>query len=207
MSAAMASEATGDPGWGGALRRAWPALLLPFPHGALLLARNADGLTRLRTFFLSFAFTPITIGIILWLIMRDAEPDPGESALPYVALCLGLGFSELAMITFFTRRRPLVAHDAPSNEKSDPVAVARAYRASAALGASLAQSAFLIGFVATFIADRVEMILLGIPFMAVGLFLSAPTASDLARRQEELRLQGSSVDLVEAVKTSPWGRT
>lgn len=202
----MANEVTGDPGWGGALRRVWPALIVPFPHIAVLLARKADGLTRLRTVFLSFAFMPVAITIVVWIISTDMEPDPGESALPWALFVVGWALVELALIVFWIRRRPLVSPDRPLPDKSDPGSIGAAYRGLTMLGASLSLSAFLMGFVATFIADRFEMVLVGVPFMVVGLLLTAPTAADLARRQKELRLQGSSVDLVEAVKTASWGR-
>jgi hypothetical protein len=64
--------------------------------------------------------------------------------------------------------------------------------------------AFLMASVATFTTGRFEMIYIGIPFLVVGFVLSAPTARTLQRRQEELRRDGSTVDLVEAVKTTPW---
>jgi hypothetical protein len=119
---------------------------------------------------------------------------------------LALGLSELALIGFWIRRRSLVPPNKPDADKNDPEVIGGSYRSLVILGAALSLSVFLWGFVMMFTTGRFEMILVGVPFMVAGLLLIAPTAADLARRQDELRLLGSSVELVEAVKTAPWGR-
>ena len=184
------------------MRRVWPALIVPLPFLSLILARNMDGLSRLRAFLLEIASMPVPIISVTLFLSQTSDAEQRDGVLLWIAICLAFGISGLAMI-LWTRRRPLLPTDELRQQKNDPVVVAGAYRALTMLGISFSMSPFMMGFVSTFTTGRFEMVLVGLPFMAIGLPLSAPTARSLTRRQAELRLLGSTVDLVEAVKTMP----
>jgi hypothetical protein len=166
---------------------------------AHFFVRDADGLTKLRAHFLGFAFAPLPIVSVVYFIAADFEP---RGVAVWTAATIAVGFLEVGLVVWSQRRfTPLLRE---REATADPGKVADTYRRITMLGIALASASFLIGFVAAMSSESAGLIWLGLPFMATGLALCAPTAGNLARRQEELRVLGSPVDLVEAVKTTPW---
>lgn len=180
----MVSSDTGtrrDPGWRAALT--WQTLLLPFPR----IITKADGLTAARGMFVSWTLAEVWIVVVVRLVLGDTSGD--GSVDPQVAaagVCL-FGVLSLVLVRW-AATKPL---DAGSEES-----LATSFHAAFLLQLALSQAAFLMGFVAAFVAQRWWLILVGIPFMAVGFAAAAPTSGKLRRLQERLRRDGSTLDLV-----------
>ena len=189
-----------DPGWSQPLRLAGLGFILPFPHFAMwrMRKKGADSLTALRTIFLSWVQSGVLIVLVLWLVLRDASGEGSLDPPLAVALVCLSGVGGLLM-TRLAAQRPL--------DTSDTEKLAADYRTRFFLRTALAQASLLTGFVCAFVTDRWWMVLVGVPFAAVGFLIAAPTRGNLARTQAKVHRQGSTLDLIEALRESPFNAT
>jgi hypothetical protein len=175
-------------------------LLVPFPQFAVWRSEREgrDSLTALRLVFLSSIVTLLLVAVITWAIQIDGTGDGSISPPVFAGLTVLQGVLGLAMIGVALRRDP----DVTSREGA-----AGWFNTVALLGMSLAQASFLLGFVGTFVTNERTMIFAGVPFALAGLWMSAPTARRLAAAQQQLARSGASVDLVDALRTTPFKRS
>jgi hypothetical protein len=192
-----------DPGWAKAARRGWFYFFIPFP--LFEMSRNnagVDGLTRLRTLLLAFAWVPMLIILVSTSVADGWDPGVRTSVAVWTAVAVaGIGLLEVGLV-LWQRRRLLLGPRATADELNDPSQLAIGYRATVLLGLAFSESAFLWGFVAACLTRRAEIIFVGVPFMLVGLMLCAPTRREIERRQRELVSRGSTVSFVEALRGS-----
>ncbi len=172
-----------DPGWRPKLR-AVLAFLIPVPF----LTRT--GRTPLLVWLRSLTvFTPVIwaffLSVLVTLKLQSPEPTTWLwFVIPASALADGL-------IIRWIYRKPSKAENPPQ--------LASEYRARFFLGWALTQSVVLYGFVGVFISGAIWPYLLSLPFGLISLSRIAPTASRIARLQDDLRARGSPIDVLEAL--------
>jgi predicted permease len=88
-------------------------------------------------------------------------------------------------------------------DTSNPAALAGTYPATLFVGIAMAQSAGLIGFALSLVAETIVPYLVGLGFAIIGLALTGPTRANLSRRQQQIRNEGSSLSLVDALMAAP----
>ena len=102
----------------------------------------------------------------------------------------------LARLPRRIRRRPLPT--------TSPEALARHYRALFFIGLSAGADAALLGFIGVFLGGSLWIYLVGLAFGLVGLWMIAPTRSDIERRQREITAAGPPLSLLDALISVPW---
>jgi hypothetical protein len=179
-----------DPGWVPAVRLSLPFLLLPGLGLRWMLRRSKiDGLTSLRAIFVRI----VSALFILLVPLVFLHPGPsGSSWLVYALSALGL--ADFLLVRWIVSRPP----KATSMET-----LAGAFRGSFFIGVGLAESAALFGFVCFFIEGKLWLYLLGMAFTLLGLAWIAPTRAAIARGQEKIDAQGSSLSLGKALMQVP----
>jgi hypothetical protein len=177
-----------DPGWHQALRGLW-WYLIPLV-GPIVRGRGAqqqeNGLVVMRSVYVGL-IVPLFLFIV---VLTFIEPFDGgdEGWVPWIVVIIGLlSVAGIARI----RRRPL----AMTSSK----ALAGTYRALFFIEIGIAEAAALWGFVGVFLTPGYWVYLLGLPFALAGLWLAAPTRSDIERRQREISAAGSSLSLLDVL--------
>lgn len=182
-----------DPGWREAAKHTLPALIFPF---LVLRSRrepaDMNALTALRGVFLSLLGAQLVIVFLVWLIMKD---EPAESSSAGGLFAVGVAVAGLVALgaTRYFGARPL--------ETGDASQLAGSYRTAFFLKISFAQFPLLLGFAGSFVTGAWWVILVGLAFSLAGFAMAAPTSGNLAREQNRLRSEGSSLDLVAALVT------
>lgn len=167
-----------DPGWGKAIRRFLPFVLMP----VLIAKKPPEGEPRIvmvRTAFLAFfaaLFALLAVLPALFPLVAAAPADPVVYAL------IAIGPFTLAAVPWARNR--LLSSCAPSSE------LARAYTTSIFLSIAFVESAAMYGFVASFIAEAVWPYLVGMLVSAVGLAAIAPTSGRIRHLDESLSRRG-----------------
>lgn len=186
-----------DPGWRSVWRHIWPDILLPVPHFALwrMSRKGVDALTGMRALFITWLETPLLIIFVVWVIFRDEAKSGSIEPRWFVAGLAVFSLVTLALIRYFGAKRL----DAGDRDK-----LVGSFTSVFFVRMALAQAVFLIGFVGAFVTGQWWMVLVGLPFTLVGFFIAAPTRSNLARAQEELNRQGTTLDLVQALLAKPF---
>jgi hypothetical protein len=191
-------DPTSDPGWRAALRIAAWALIPGF--GITLQQRRAasgrvDGLTMLRSLFLSFSGALVMIGGVVAVLTnfsnlnRDRTGSPAAVAAGVLAV-IGVG----TLVASAKLGRPL-----PATSLSE---LGGAYRTRFFLRLAFSEAAALCGFVAYIITGRWWMYPLGAAFAAAGFSRLAPTAANLAGDQDQITASGSGLSVIAAVRTA-----
>lgn len=177
-----------DPGWGKAIRRAAPVILIPFLWPLALRPRpDVEGLTGIRILYLHFAWALVMFLVVLLFIHPWAADAPPVSLVAFL-----LGTCGFAFIGFsWSWRKPI--------EGTTQDAVAGSYRTIFFLQMAFAQAAALFGFVSTFLIGAVWPYLVGLGVSAIAFWMMAPARRELDRRQQQLTLQGSGVSLIDAL--------
>ena len=181
-----------DPGWWptvGGLWRHWIALV-----GSVMRLRarpvETNGLIHLRSVFLLLVAALLLFVVPLSFI---GPLDGGDKR--WVPWAVGaIGIISLAWVASI-RRRPLLT--------TSPEALARHYRALFFIGVGAAADAALLGFVGVFLGEGLWIYLVGLAFGLVGLWMIAPTRSDIERRQREIAAAGSPLSLLDALISVP----
>jgi O-antigen/teichoic acid export membrane protein len=181
-----------DPGWWPSLRGLW-WYALPIVGSVMRVRarrRETNGLIVLRSVFLG-----LIVPLLLFVVMLSfIEPWDGgdEGWVPWVVVVIGIAsLAGLAGI----RRRPLPT--------TSPEALARLYRAWFFIGVGVASAAALWGFVGVFLGGSLWIYLVGLAFGLIGLWMIAPTRSDIERRQREITAAGSPLSLLDAIISVP----
>jgi len=148
--------------------------------------RETNGLLRLRMVFLSLLPSLLFFFIAFTFIQPFDGGDEGW--FPAIVALGGLGSLAGAV---WIRGRGL---DTSSSE-----ALAGSYRALSFLGIGIAEMAALWATAATFLSGSSWLYLIGAAFTLVGLWLVAPTAADIKRRQRDIIAKGSTLSLLDAL--------
>lgn len=177
-----------DPGWWPAVRlvafRTPPLLLIP----AFRRRRATDGLIGFRT-----AFIGLVLALPLYLILLAFDRTWNDGSVPIrvvVALAV-LGIASLVLVER-SRSTPL--------DIENPERLAESFRSRTFAGIGFAEAPALLAFVAVLASGSVWPYLVGLGFSLLGLWLIAPGARELARRQEEITSRGSPLSLVGALR-------
>jgi len=181
-----------DPGW-------WPSLRglrwysIPI-IGSLIRFRawrkETNGLIVLRSVFLGLL---VTLFLFLVPLSFIGPWDGGDERwVPWAVVVIGI--ASLAWVARI-RRRPLPT--------TSPEALARHYRALFFIGVCAAADAALLGFAGVFLGGSSWIYLVGLAFGLVGLWIIAPTRSDIERRQREITAAGSPLSLLDALISVP----
>lgn len=181
-----------DPGWWPSLRGLWWHWIPIVGTVTMFKARRKEtnGLVVLRRVFLGLIAALLSFVLALSFI---APWDGGDERwVPWAIAALGV-YALAAMV--WIRRRPLAT--------GSPEALASSYRASFFIGVGLAESAALFGFAGVFIGGSLWIYLVGLAFGLVGMWMIAPTRSDIERRQREITAAGSPLSLLEALISVP----
>jgi O-antigen/teichoic acid export membrane protein len=154
---------------------------------------ETNGLIDLRSIFLA-----LVVALLLFLVPLSfvAPWDGGDERwVPWLVI-LG-GILSLAWVSSI-RRRPLQATSLEG--------LANWYRALFFVGVGMAVSAVMWGFVGVFLGGSLWIYLLGLAFGLVGLWMIAPTRTDIERKQREITAAGSSLSLLDALISVPLAR-
>jgi O-antigen/teichoic acid export membrane protein len=181
-----------DPGW-------WPSLRglrwysIPIIGSVINIRawrRERNGLIVLRSVLLGLL---VTLFLFLVPLSFVAPWDGGDEGwVPWVLILIGI--VSLAQVASIRRR---------SLPTTSPEALARLYRAWFFIGVSVASAAALWGFVGVFLGGSLWIYLVGLAFGLVGLWMIAPTRSDIERRQREITTAGSPLSLLDALISVP----
>jgi O-antigen/teichoic acid export membrane protein len=182
-----------DPGWWPSLRGLWWYAIPVVSYVMRVRARRREtnGLIVLRSVFLGLIAALLLFAVPLSFI---APRDVGDEGwVPWAVVAIGI--ASLAGIARI-RRRPIPT--------TSPEALARVYRALFFIGVGVASAAALWGFVGVFLGGSLWIYLVGLAFGLVGLWMIAPTRSDIERRQQEIIAAGSPLSLLDALISVPW---
>jgi hypothetical protein len=182
-----------DPGWRSSLRGLWRHWIALVGSVMRLRARPVEmnGLIVLRSVFLAL----VAALLLLVVPLRFIAPWDGgdEGWVPWAVVVIGI--ASLAYVARI-RQRPLLT--------TSPEALARYYGALFFIGVGVASAAALWGFVGVFQGGSAWIYLVGLAFGLVGLWMIAPTRSDIERRQREITAAGSPLSLLDALISVPW---
>jgi hypothetical protein len=182
--------AVNDPGWSGVWRDAIWGLI---PGFAARRARRVPGIRGMGSVFVSFVVAGVLYGVILAFIDLG-RPNGGPSSELCIAIVCGIGVASIGAVSVL-RKRPL---DASSAEM-----VASAYRKNLFLKVAFAQVPSLSAFVLTFLSVRHAVYWVGLAWSFLAFAVGAPTRADVERRQNEIRLSRSPLDLLDALQSVP----
>ncbi|HYU93960.1 MAG TPA: hypothetical protein VEN95_10855 [Actinomycetota bacterium] len=183
-----------DPGWRPSLRglRWYPIPIVGEVINIRAWRKERNGLIVLRSVFLGLL---VTLFLFLVPLSFVAPWDGGDEGwVPWVVVLIGI--ASLAQVARI-RRRPL--------STTSPEALAHWYRALFFIGVGAAVGAALWGFAGVFLGGSLWIYLLGLPFGLLGLWMIAPTRSDIERRQREITAAGSALSLTDALISVPLG--
>lgn len=180
-----------DPGWLPSLRGLW-WFLIPIVNMMKIGGWRTEEsvLVVLRTVFLGVV---VSLFLFLWA-MSFITPWDGEDERWAPWAVAAIGIISLAWVASI-RRRPLPT--------TSPEALARHYRALSFIGVGAAADAALSGLAGVFLGGSLWIYLVGLAFGLVGLWMIAPTRSDIERRQREITAAGSPLSLLDALISVP----
>jgi hypothetical protein len=181
-----------DPGWWPSLRglRWYPIPIVGEVINIRAWRKERNGLIVLRSVFLGLL---VTLFLFLVPLSFMGPWDGGDEGwVPWAVVVIGI--ASLAWVARI-RRRPLAT--------TSPEALARHYRALFFIGVGAAADASLLGFVGVFLGGSLWIYLVGLAFGLVGLWMIAPTRSDIERREREITAAGSPLSLRDALISVP----
>lgn len=166
-----------DPGWGTAVRKFLPFILMP----VLITKLRSDEppVVLLRAAFLAFVAALFGFLAVLLMLFPLTTASPTD---PVVYALVAVGPLTLAAIPWARGRA--TAECAPPSE------LAQAYTTSVFLSIAFTESAALFGFVATFLAEALWPYLIGMLVSLVGFAAIAPTTARLGKLDAELSRRG-----------------
>src|ERR1700730_12768968 len=181
-----------DPGWSGV----WPSALWGFiPMIGLHRVRRGRGIEPLRSVFVSYMTGVVLFGVPLAFVALHH----GSSATTTVCIgaVLAAGVMSIAAINMFQRR---------PRDVSSPATLADTYRSNFFLKVAFAEFIALVGFTLTFVSGSYVLYPIAVALSLLAFAVAAPTRADVTGRQDEIRLVGSSLDLLQVLQTEPWRR-
>jgi hypothetical protein len=152
---------------------------------------QTNGLILLRSVFLVLVAALLLFVVALSFIGPWDGGDQGW--VPWAVVVIGI--ASLAYVARI-RRRPLPT--------TSPETLARYYRALFFIGVGVAAAAASWGFVGVFQGGSAWIYLVGLAFGLVGLWMIAPTQSDIERRQREITAAWSPLSLLDVLISVPW---
>ena len=181
-----------DPGWRPVIRAFLPTFLATFFLGGLGAFNQGgrDGLTVLRSLFLSLLSSGVLIAVVLFFIADRVSPDETWVIPAGVALSL----LSIVVPNVVMRRTP---------EATDEGKFAGWYRTSFFLAFALCEVWYLIAFVLCFMVDAMLPILIALPGFVVGMLSIGPTRRNLENLQRRVAATGSAIGVVAALKNAP----
>jgi hypothetical protein len=181
-----------DPDWQPSLRGLW-WYAIPLAGSVMRVRakrRETNGLIALRSVFLSL------VAALLFFVVPYSFIAPWDGGderwVPWTVVVIGIG--SLAGVGWI-RRRPL-----PTTSLE---ALARSYQALFFIGVGVASAAALWGLAGVFLGGSLWIYLVGLAFGLIGLWMIAPTRSDIERRQREITAAGSPLSLLDALISVP----
>jgi hypothetical protein len=178
----MASKPYEDPGWRPAFKRLGLGGLRRSPQAGM------DGVMITRLIFLALLLSALLIlYVLVFIIDRVGTPDV---TLGSMVLVLGIGG---VAASAWTANRQLDINSAS--------ALAESYRTNFFLGFALNQAPLLMSFVFCFTEEELWPYLVDLPLYLIGMALIAPSRRNLARRQEQVQHQGSTLSLGRSLST------
>jgi F0F1-type ATP synthase membrane subunit c/vacuolar-type H+-ATPase subunit K len=182
-----ADDPSRDPGWPSV--GVFFALLIP---GMLQreARRSHDGLYGARMVFISFFNAIILIGVVVLVMGLDGR----GTAWPWL---VALGVAAVASIVVtHVADRPL--------DCTSPATLASSYRTRFFLRLAFAEPVALLGFVFSFTSQTAWVYFPAAAFTLYRFWtVAAPTRSALVADQRQLKVQGCSLSLVAALRTTP----
>jgi hypothetical protein len=181
-----------DPGWWPSLRGLrWYAIpVLGSVMRVRARQRETNGLIALRSVFLGLIAPLLLFVVVLSFIGPWDGGDEGW--VPWAVVAIGI--ASLAYVARI-RRRPL-----PTNSRE---ALAGSYRALFFIGVGVAEASALCGFAGVLLGGSRWIYLVGLAFGLVGLWMIAPTRSNIERRQREITAAGAPLSLLDALISVP----
>ena len=187
------AEAAEDPGW----RRALAAAVIP----SFVLRRrrdSADGLTLVRTMFVTFCNAIILISVVVVILDGTGDELGRMAALPVLIGVALVGL--LGQLAFSLVRRPL--------DCTDSASLARSYLSRRVFaGLALSEPAAIVGFLGFMLTTEAWIYPVGAALTAVGFARTAPTRAQLRAEQAQLAAAGCSQSLVAALMQNKPGRS
>jgi hypothetical protein len=148
----------------------------------------AAGIIVARMLFVGLLWGGLGIGFVLIFIsVTFGTPDL------LAGLVVGPGLLGNAAAAWSARR----ALDISSEQ-----ALAASWRTNFFLGFALNEAPLLIAFALTFLIDETWPYFVDLPFWLFGMYLIAPSARNLARRQQQIIRAGSSLSIGAALSAS-----
>jgi len=183
-----------DPGWRPLLWRA-PISLIPV-FGLLYLRRRrpSDALTEFRFVWLGIVVSLWLFAFVLLFVVPTDRYWKTDRDLWLTFIFLAVALVSLVRLQAL-RNSNL---DVSSLQK-----LAASYRGKAFIGIGWAESPALAAFIATFFVHALWIYLLGAVVATLELIWVGPTKRELARRQEQISEQGSSLSLLAALLERP----
>lgn len=185
-----------DPGWGQAWRGVFDVFLPRVAvarQGDRANQGQADSLTVLRRVFVMFATMNIGVAVVVVVLAVTVRVGAGVPAVAGVAGVVGFGLLSLLGTHRLVMGKPL--------DCSSDAVLATSYRVRFFLGMGTTNSIALVGFVGYILSGSPVAYVVGLAIGVTGLFLLAPTASNLARQQADLVAEGCPRSLVQALST------
>lgn len=172
-------------------------VLIPLPHLTLwrLARQNVDSLTATRAVLVNWLHVALLIIVVVWVTLSDADKSGSVEPGLFTAGVCAFGLVALGLVRYMGSR-PLNVSSAQD--------LATSYRASFFVGMALSQSVFLMSFVGAFVTGEWRVIFVGLPFMLVGFWMTAATDASLTRKQRQIYSEGSSLDLIDVLVSTPF---
>ena len=175
-----------DPGWVAALGGFWRTLFSPSVAMRTKRGKATPVLVTMRTMMIS--------SIVSWLILLNVilyvHPRGGSNLTLVVVIVAAYAAINLVLIGRLQAR---------PHRGSDAVRIASECRARFILSWALANGALLAAFAGVFIAGKVWVFAIGMPFGALGLVIISPSRARIEHDQNRLRAVHSKIDLLDAL--------
>lgn len=157
-------------------------------------ARSATGsLLLMRVMLLAVAGTIALLAVGLVAVLSFESSESSDPSVPVAAATLGVVMWGVAVTVL--ARRPLVRLDCSSDGT-----LALSYRKRFTLRLAAAESAALLGGVASLVSASIVPFVAGVLFAVVGFAWCAPTRSHLAADQDTLTTSGCARSLEDALR-------
>jgi hypothetical protein len=184
-----------DPGWRHILKRLAFTLI---PFVGLWFARRqeqrSDALTGFRVIYISLVISLWLFVVVLLFIVPSDSWFATDQARWVPAAVVGAGVFSLGYVQRI-RSRPL--------DTSGPRELAASYRANFFIGVGISEFPALAALVGTFLMGAGWIYLVGLLFSMIDMVLIGPYEREIARRQEQINAQGSSLSLGSALMQGP----
>ena len=151
---------------------------------------SRDGLTVFRYLFFALTSASVLIAIITWLVVDDFTPEASW------VLPLSVGLAIMSVVAAQAVMRTRI-------EAGDDKEFAAWYAKTFFLAFALCDSPYLFAFVLSFMHGAFLPMLVVLPGHLIAMFSIGPTSRSLASLQSRVTASGSTVDVVQALRSNP----